>query len=341
MIQIDVSEEERLLLRKYFKTSPIRLIRLKAQAVVMRSEKASIKDISKFLFVSYRTVERWVKDFKVRGMASIFSGRLDNEYASKLTRSQKEQIKRVLSQKPSDFGLPFEFWDVPQLKTYVFARFGVVYETDRSYHFLLEFGNLSFKYPDKFNVRRNEKQITGRMEKIYGEIIPFLDNPSWEVFCADETRMQLTAITRRAWLRKGEKTVIKVTKSDDYQNYLGFLNQRTFKCHVFEIAWGRASEIIRATTEFLKLYPNKKIAIIWDNATHHKGKLLREALSRGGPLERIHLIALPPYAPDQNPIEQVWKTTKDKLSNRQNRDFEETKQKFMRLTDNQIFNYQI
>lgn len=341
MIQIDVSEEERLLLRKYFKTSPIRLIRLKAQAVVMRSEKAPIRDISRFLFVSYRTVERWVKDFDQRRMSSIFSGRLDNEYAAKLTRSQKEQIKRVLSQKPSDFGLPFEFWDVPRLKTYVYARFGVVYETDRSYHFLLEFGRLSFKYPDKFNNRRNENQIAERMEAIYGEIIPLLEDPSWEVFCGDETRMQLTAITRRAWLRKGEKTVMKVTKSDDYQNYLGFLNQRTFKCHVLEIAWGKAAEIIRATTQFLKLYPHKKICLIWDNATHHKGKLFREALARGGSLARVHLIALPPYAPDQNPIEQVWKTTKDKLSNYQDKDFEETKKKFMRLTNNQIFKYQI
>lgn len=341
MIQIDISEDERNLLRKYFKTSPIRLLRLKAQAVVMRSEKVSIGDISKFLFVSYRTVERWIKDFKERRMSSIFSGRLGNEYASKLTRLQKEEIRRVLSLKPSDFGLLKEFWDVPQLKTYVFARFGPVYESDRSYHFLLEFGNLSFKAPDKFRIERNEKLIADRMEEIYGEIIPLLEDPSWEVFCADETRMLLQAIIRRAWLKKGKKTVIKREKKDQHQNYLGFLNQRTFKCHVLPIIWGRATEIIRATTEFLKLYPDKKICIIWDNATHHKGILFRQALSTGGPLERVHLIALPPYAPDQNPIEHVWDTTKKRLANHQDKDFEDTKRKFLEITNNQIFNYQI
>jgi transposase len=341
VVQIDISEEERILLKNYFKTSPIKLIRLKAQAVVMRSEKTPVKNISKFLFVSYRSVERWIKDFSTRRMASIFSRRLGNEYASKLTRWQKDQIKKVLSQKPSDFGLPFEFWNIPQIKKYVYSRFGVVYESDRSYHFLLEFGNLSFKCPDKFSVERNETLIAERMEEIYGEIIPLLEDPSWEVFCSDETRMLFQAIIRRAWLKKGEKTVIKVENKDEHQNYLGFLNQRTFKCHIFPIVWGRAPEIIRATTEFLKLYPNKKVAIIWDNGTHHKGILMRQALSKRGPLKRVHLIPLPPYAPDQNPIEKVWSYAKNKLSNRQDKNFEETKGKFMRMTNNQNFFFQI
>lgn len=329
------------MLRKYFKTSPIRLIRLKAQAVIMRAEKARVKDISKFLFVSYRTAERWLKDFAERRMASIFSGRLGNEYASKLTREQKEEIKKTLAQKPSDLGVPIEFWDVPNLKSYVWNRFGVVYETDRSYHFLLEFGNLSFKYPDKFKIQRNERLIADRMEEIYEEVIPLLEDPTWEVFCADETGLLFQSIVRKAWLKKGEKTVIKVENKDEHQNYLGFLNQRSFKCHVFSIPWGNGEEVIKAITEFLKLYPDKKIAIIWDNATHHKGKLFRKALSKGGPLERVHLIPLPPYAPDQNPVEMIWNFAKNKLANHQDRNFEETKSKFMQFVNNKIFPYQI
>lgn len=300
-----------------------------------------IADIADVLGRNVRTIERWIKDFKQKRLASIFTGHQENENAAKLTREQKEEIKRVLGQPPSAYGLPKEFWDVPQLREYVYARFGSVYESTRSYHFLLEFGNLSFKNPDKFNVRRNEKQISVRMDEIYGEIIPYMEDPEWEVFCSDETRMQLEAITRRAWLRKGEKTVLKVERSKDYQNYLGFLNQKTFQCHIIEIAWGRLTEIIRATGEFLNLYPNKKVCIIWDNATCHKGILMREALSKGGLLERVHLVTLPPYAPDHNPIEHVWNTVKDKLSNNQDKNFEETKQKFMQLTNNQFFPYQI
>ena len=341
MVKIVLTEEEKGIVKGYFKTSLIALLRLKAQTVLMRDRGIKILDIAAVLSRDTRTIRRWIKDFTERRLGSIFSGLVGNENASKLTREQKEEIKRVLGQPPSAYGLPKEFWDVPQLKEYVYARFGTVYETDRSYHFLLEFGNLSFKNPDKFNVRRNEKQISERMEEIYGELIPLLEDPEWEIFCSDETRMQLEAITRRAWLKKGEKTVLKVERSKDYQNYLGFLNQKTFQCHIVEIAWGRLTEIIRATGEFIKLYPNKKICIIWDNATCHKGILMREALSKGGLLERVHLVTLPPYAPDHNPIEHVWNTVKDKLANNQDKDFEDTKQKFIQLTNNQFFPYQI
>ena len=341
MVRIKLAEDEKQILRNYFKTTPLILIRLKSQAILLRSKSIKVADIADVLGRSTRTIERWVKDFKERRLASIFTWQKDNQHAAKLTRTQKAEIKKALGQKPSTYGLPKEFWDIPQLKKYIWARFGVVYESERSYHFLLEFGNLSFKYPAKFNIRRNDKQVANRMEQIYEEIIPYLEDPQWEVFCSDEVRVQLEAIARRAWLKKGEKTVIKVERSNEYQNYLGFLNQRTFKCHVVEIAWGRQPEIIRGTTEFLKLYPDKKICIIWDNATCHKGVLIRQALAKGGSLERAHLVTLPPYAPDCNPIEQVWNTTKDKLSNHQDDDFEKTKQRFMKLTDNQIFPYQI
>jgi len=341
VIQIDLSKEEKEMLQAYFKTSPISLIRLKAQAILLRDHEMKVEEIAYAVVRDKRTIERWITDFSKKRLGSIFSGMVDNEHASKLTKEQKEEIKKVLDQKPSAYGLPKEFWDVPQLKKYVYARFGTVYETDRSYHFLLEFGNLSFKVPDKFNIRRNEQKIVVRMEQIYKEILPFMEDPSWEVFCSDETRMQLEAITRRAWIKKGEKTVLRVERSDDYQNYLGFLNQKTFQLHVFEIAWGNLVEVIKATGEFIKLYPNKKICIIWDNATCHKGILMRQALAKGGLLERVHLVWLPPYAPDHNPIEHVWNTIKDKLSNKQDYSFQQTKNKFTTLTNNQFFPYQI
>lgn len=258
MIHINLSADEVSLLRAYRETSPIKLIRNKADAILLRSQHVPIKTLSFTLNVGYRTVQRWIKDFDNRRMASIFSGLVGNEYAAKLTRDQKQEIQKVLKQKPSGYGLPKEFWDVPQLKDYIYARFGAVYESERSYHFLLEFGNLSFKYPDTFDRRRNEQKIAARMEAIYKEILPLMDDRNWEIFASDEVCLRLEAITRKAWLQKGKRTVIRVARESTKQNYLGFLNQRSFTCHVFEIATGNLTEVIRATTELLKLYPDKK-----------------------------------------------------------------------------------
>lgn len=307
----------------------------------MRSNGMSSYEIASSLFKDVRTIQRWIKDFSLRRLASIFSGLAENENASKLTRKQKEEIRRALKQPPSVYGLPKEFWDVPALKDYVRAEFGVVYESVQSYHFLLKFSQLSFKYPARFDVNRNEQKIRKRMREINREIAVYLKDPNWEVFTSDETRLMLEAITRRAWLRKGEKTVVKVERSREFQNYLGLLNQRTFQCEMYRIAWGRQEEIIKALTVHLKRYPDKRVCLIWDNARCHKGKLLRQELQKGKSLELIHLINLPPYAPEMNPIEHVWGWGKEEIANVQFKDFEKTKEAFEAVISSRTFHYQI
>ena len=66
--------------------------------------------------------------------------------------------------------------------------------------------------------------------------------------------------------------------------------------------------------EFMKLImkenPGSEIAITLDNAAIHHAKIVTASLD-GAPL---HLIFLPPYSPDLNPIEFSWKDIKKELS---------------------------
>ncbi len=338
---VSLSNDEENLLKEHFKTSPFILIRNKAQGIAMRAQGLQISQISKALYKDERTIRRWIKDFSEIRMASIFNGHIGNENASKLTRKQKEEAKEALKRLPSEYGIPKEFWNVPHLKSYIEATFGVVYESKQSYHFLLRFCDLSFKYPDTFSYRRNVELIENRMKEIREEIKSYLKDPEWEVFAADEVRMVLEAVTRRAWLRKGERTILKVNQSREYQNYFGALNQKTFKCYVYEVNWQNQEQILLALAKLLNQFPNKRICIVWDNASFHKGKLIREALAEGQLLKRVHLVNLPPYAPDHNPIEHIWNTVKDNLANKQFESFDITKAMFIKEVNSRIFEYQI
>ncbi len=287
-----------------------------------------------------RTIILWLRDWNNRRLASIFTNHQDNENAAKLTTEQKQQIKEVLQSPPSDTGIPREFWDVPQLKEYVEATFGTVYECRQSYHFLLKFSDLSFKYPDTFDRKRDEQLIAERMGAVRKDVGILLRRDDWEVFAIDEVKMQQEAIVRRAWLKKGKKTVIKVDRDKQGQSYIGFLNQKTHHCHLYEMqGMQNSTTVLGAMEQFLKLYPDKHIAIIWDNAPFHKSKQIKEQLKKGGIMERVHLIAMPPYAPDENPIEKVWGTTKRMIANIQRESFEETKQAFSDYVASRQFKY--
>lgn len=316
------------MLQAYNKTSSLVLIRFKCQAILMHASGMAPANIGEVLSRSGRAVERWLGDWATRRMASILTGHQDNNNASKLTREQLTEIRQVLAAPPSEHHLPKPFWDVPSLKAYLETTFEVVYESERSYHFLLKFSELSFKYPDTFDRKRNVAAIEARMREIHNEVTPLLMSKDWEVFAVDEVRMEQEAVTRRAWLKRGERTIIKVDRDKQAQSYIGFLNQKSFTCEVYEMPWQNQEEVLRAFAQFLQNHPDKKIAIIWDNAAFHKGKVIRAALAKGQLLERVHLIPMPPYAPDHNPIEHVWNTAKQAVANIQRRSFEQTKKAF-------------
>lgn len=341
MAQFELSAEEFSLLKEHVKTTSLILIRYKCQAALMRSKGMRLEDIADIVSREEETVRLWMQDFHEKRMASIFTGHQNNENASKLTKEQKEEIKETLKKPPSEQGLPKQFWDVPTLKAYTQTTFETVYESERSYHFLLAFSNLSFKYPATFDRRRNEEMIVERMKEIHKEIKPFLKDPSVEVFASDEVRIELEAITRRAWLKKGEPTVVKVDRKREAQNYIGFLNQKSFVCHLYDMEWQNQDEVLKTFRLFLKEYPHKKICIIWDNAAFHKSQKIRDALRKGGLLEHVHLVALPPYAPDMNPIEHVWNEVKTKTANIQRDHLEATKSAFRGYIEGRKFEYQI
>ena len=339
MLKTKITEDERSLLQQHSKTSPVHTIRQKCYAILIADQQLSSDAIADIVGKTKRSVNRWLKSWNEQRMASIFSGHVSNGNAAKLTREQKQQIKEVLSQPPSLYGLPGEFWDVPTLKDYLQVQFDVVYESAESYYFLLRFSGLSFKYPDTFDLRRDEQRIAERMQSIRAEIKPLFHRDDWEIFAVDEVKMQQDAVIRKAWLKKGQRTVIKVDRDKQSQSYIGFLNQKSFDCHLYEMNWQNSDEVLKAMAIFLKAYPDKHIAIVWDNARFHKSKRIKQELRKGGIMERVHLIAMPPYAPDENPIEHVWNTAKQHVANIQRNTFEETRQAFSDYVASRKFRY--
>ena len=89
--------------------------------------------------------------------------------------------------------------------------------------------------------------------------------------------------------------------------------------------------------ELFTLYVEKVLAptlakgevVILDNLGSHKGKSARNAIRARG----AHLLFLPPYSPDLNPIEQVFAKLKHLMRAAQTRDVEATWRKVGELLD--------
>jgi putative transposase len=74
----------------------------------------------------------------------------------------------------------------------------------------------------------------------------------------------------------------------------------------------KKKDIARFLRVIRKKNSSDTIILIWDNARAHASKLVR----RTAHLLDIVLVFLPPYSPDLNPIEFIWKSIKKELSSR-------------------------
>ena len=59
----ELTNDELIFLKEYFRTSPVSLIRYKAQAVMMHIGGLELDQISQFVLRETRTIRRWIEDF--------------------------------------------------------------------------------------------------------------------------------------------------------------------------------------------------------------------------------------------------------------------------------------
>lgn len=333
---------EEITILKSYKRSRFSLVQHKAEALLLLNDGVTPDIIARFVERQPSTITTWIQEFNRLRIASLFTGHAANTNASKLTPAQRAQIATVLSRPPSEQDIPAQFWTVPQLKDWIISQFDVVYESDTTYHLLLRHAGLSFKYPQVFDKRRgSDVEIDARMAQIRDEIAAALDDPAQVVFAADEVRVEHESEVRKAWVYKGHPTTLSVDRVRSAQSYIGFLSQTTGQVDLLRLTWQNTDTIIEALTTLVGRYPGKKITVVWDNARWHRSKKLREHLGEGNPLANVHLVWLPAYAPDHNPIEKVWNEAKAAISNRQRLVFEDTCIGFETFVGSSAFSYRI
>ena len=123
-------------------------------------------------------------------------------------------------------------------------------------------------------------------------------------------------------------------------NVLGAINFMTRKVHtVTNTTYITATEICQMLEQVASEYAGRKIHIVLDNARYQKCEMVTSLARKLA----IELVYLPPYSPNLNLIERLWKFTKGKLRVRYYSDFRtfrDTIDEIIRNTDS-IFKEQV
>ena len=110
------------------------------------------------------------------------------------------------------------------------------------------------------------------------------------------------------WFLKGKQRIIPTYGKHQSVKLIGVLNYETGHVYVQEEERYTADIFLEFLKNVLKQYPTGKLVIILDNARIHHAKLIQPFLDEHK--NRLKLVFLPPYSPELNLIEGLWKWLK-------------------------------
>lgn len=140
-------------------------------------------------------------------------------------------------------------------------------------------------------------------------MVPKYLNKDYVLFCLDESTFCIQPKTVRGWYLKGEQAV------QDFAYVRAHFH--CFGAHGYKKFHYMFSDKLRwlCFLKFVKRLHKKygKLFLVLDNCGWHIANKVKEYFEENE--ATIHVEYLPPYSPELNPIEQVWKNLKQSTAN--------------------------
>lgn len=129
----------------------------------------------------------------------------------------------------------------------------------------------------------------------------------------DEVSFKLAGSIYRHWAEKGIGSEVMSPPTRNSLKVMGAVRAGDRpKFHFRFVKWFNTDSFLSFLNQLLSRYKGRKIHLIVDNARYHKGSKIRKWLKGKDHLIELHY--LPPYSPELNATEFVWKETRRKTT---------------------------
>ena len=271
------------------------------KAILMADNGWSFKDIAKALLLDQETISRHVKEYVESKKLSISTGGSE----SKLSFEQSVEIVKYLEE--------VTHLKVSKICIYVQEKYAITYTVNGMTNWLKSNG-FSYKKPKGTPAKADPIAQKEFIEE-YEQVIKSTPDNEPILFIDGVHPTMATKITY-GWIRTGTNKLIATTGSKVRMNIMGSINLETMRVDVKSYDTINQDSMVDYFAKLREIYPknqNPKIHIISDRGSYNTSKKTREAAKK----EDIILHFLPPYSPNLNPIERLWKVMNEYARNNQ------------------------
>lgn len=299
-----LTDEERLILEQELKSSKDIGNWKRAFVILRYDDGLCIEELSYLTLLSPWTIEDYLKSYSSKNKTKNDPR---GGGSSKLTENETKQLEQHLSR--------ITYLKIKDIVVYVSKKFGKFYSRSGMNEFLRRQG-FTYKKPEnvpgKIDPLKQEQFI-----KDYNRLKSALSSCD-ELIFLDAVHPEYQSQAVCGWIKKGERKTLQSTTKQKRLHFVGALNLKEMSTTVREYETIDADSMICFFKDLESTKKEGKIHIILDNAPAHRNHKLTDYLKNS----RIQLHYLPPYSPNLNPIERLWKVFRETtLYNRYFEDF--------------------
>lgn len=300
-MNIPLTTEEKYELKRRHRKTKDRQDADKIKAVLMFSDGYTATEIAGVLLLDDDTIRAWISSYEKAGTTDSWLEKNYLAYQGKLSKKEEVKVEAYVTENVVS--------DSKQVKEFIWKSFAKKYSLSGTTKLLKRLGFVYKKttlIPSKYDAVRQVQFKTAYevLEQMLGanELILFVDgvHPQHNTTCTS------------AWIKKGETKEIKSNTGRKRVNWNGAYDPLSQDVLLHESDTINADAVLEMLKKIEKAYPEKeKIHIILDNASYYRNAKVTEYL-KTSPIE---FRFLPPYSPNLNLIERLWKFMRKKVIN--------------------------
>lgn len=298
-MHIFLSSEERIHLLTQHRGERDKRIADRIKSLLLADEGMNYIDIAKVLFIDDQSVSRFVREYKEDQKLKPLNGGSKERLSEEQSKELSAHLEEKLYTKAKD------------IAAYVLSKYKVHYAVSGMTNWLKKH-NFSFKKPKGIPAKADPIKQQEFIE-YYSKLIQTTQEEEPILFL-DAVHPTMETKLSCGWIRKGKDHEIPTTGNRTRLNILGALNLQlmiTTTKNYDTINNASAQDFFsHLIYEAYKDAP--KVHLILDNAGYFTSKEIKEFEEKN---PRIKLHYLPPYSPNLNPIEPLWKIFHEYVSN--------------------------
>ena len=301
-MDLNLTPAERESLKRYQRNVSERSAYVKVTTIILLDKGLEPIEIADYLGIDSSTVYRYSNSYKQDGLNKY----LTTDYKGYWGLLSSHQIAELRNELNTNL-----YIDSKAIVLWIKTRWNIDYTPQGVVDLLNRIG-FTYKQTKQIPCETDAEKQLAFME-ILAKILPQATDNEAVVYFADGVHPTHNTRSTHAWIEKGKEREQPTVSGRDRVNINAVLNAKVpteviaLECETIN------SQTTRQLYELiLSANPKaKKIYIISDNARYYKNKELNEWLKT----TIIEPIFLPPYSPNLNPIERLWKFLRKKVIN--------------------------